>query len=48
MRKTYAFALLCALFCLNFTSDLTKRRPLVGLLESTKGLLVGMIPSGKT
>ncbi len=29
MRKTYEFALLCALFCLNFTTDLTERRPLV-------------------
>ncbi len=28
MGKTYAFAVLCALFCLNFTTDLTERRPL--------------------
>ena len=28
MRKNYAFALLCALFCLNFITDLTERRPL--------------------
>ncbi len=28
MRKTYAFALLCALFCLNFATDLTEHRPL--------------------
>ena len=29
MRKTYAFALLCVLFCLIFATDLTERRPLV-------------------
>ncbi len=28
MRKTYAFTLFCALLCLNFTTDLTERRPL--------------------
>ena len=28
MRKTYAFALLCAYFCVNLTTSLTERRPL--------------------
>ncbi len=35
MRKNYAFALLCALFSLNFIADLTEHRPLFVFIKFT-------------